>query len=268
MNQYLHGMNLNLSGKNALVCGSSRGIGKASAVELAKLGANITLVSRSEDVMIDALHDLEKSQGQQHDYLVMDLSKPEDVRKKVTGLIAQKSIQILVNNTGGPPPGKIQQADVEAFMDAFQQHLVANHILTKAIIPSMISSDYGRIINIISTSVKQPLDGLGVSNTIRGAVGNWSKTFANEIGPHGITMNNVLPGATATERLAQIINSKAQKTGMSVEDVEEKMKSSIPLRRFGKPEEIGAAVAFLASPAAAYISGTNVVVDGGRTKSL
>lgn len=268
MIQYIHQMNINLSGKNALVCGSSRGIGKAAAIELAALGANVTLLSRTPEKMLKILAALTNADSQNHDFLAVDLSNHEDVRQGILSLLEKKKIHILINNTGGPPPGLAHQAKPANYLDAFNLHLISNQILAQAVIPGMISDGFGRIINVISTSVKQPLDGLGVSNTIRGAVANWAKTLANELGPKGITVNNVLPGATATERLSEIINNKAAKSGMSVEEVAQKMKSSIPLRRFGKPEEIAAGIAFLASPAAAYINGTNLVVDGGRTKSL
>ncbi len=261
-------MNLNLVGKNALVCGSSKGIGKAAAIELAELGASVTLVSRSSETMAAIIGELDHNSGQHHDFLVADFTNSEDLNKKIKLLVLSKPIHILVNNTGGPPGGPIVDADTEAFLQAFHNHLICNHILTQAVIKGMKESGYGRIINIISTSVKQPLDGLGVSNTIRGAVANWAKTMANELGPHGITVNNVLPGATNTERLYQIVENKAKKTNQHVDDVALSMKASIPLKRFATPGEIAAAVAFLASPAAAYINGINLPVDGGRTKSL
>jgi 3-oxoacyl-[acyl-carrier protein] reductase len=261
-------MNLNLQDKNALVCGSSKGIGKAVAIELAKLGANVTLLARSSDKLAAVKAGLDQTSGQQHDFLVADFSQPEDLKKKVRELVSKKPIHILINNTGGPPGGPISEAETTAFLDAFRKHLICNHILTQAVAKRMEEEAYGRIINIISTSVKQPLDGLGVSNTIRGAVANWSKTMANELGRKGITVNNVLPGATSTERLQEIIQNKAKKTGQTPDAVSRNMKNSVPLGRFADPAEVAAAVAFLASPAAAYINGINLPVDGGRTKSL
>jgi 3-oxoacyl-[acyl-carrier protein] reductase len=261
-------MNLSLVGKNALVCGSSKGIGKAAALELATLGATVTLVSRSSETMADIVQELNQEHEQAHDFLVADFSDSDDLKKKIKMLVMKKPIHILVNNTGGPPGGPIVEAEPGAFIQAFHNHLICNHILTQAVIKGMKESGYGRIINIISTSVKQPLDGLGVSNTIRGAVANWAKTMANELGPHGITVNNVLPGATETERLQQILENKAGKTNQSIENVTATMKNAVPLKRFAKPEEIAAAVAFLASPAAAYVNGINLPVDGGRTKNL
>ena len=261
-------MELSLKGKNALVGGSSKGIGKAAAVELALLGANVTLVSRNPERLAAALGVLDQSRGQHHDFLAADFAEPEDLKRKVAGLLATKPIHILVNNTGGPPGGPAADANPGEFLAAFHAHLICNHLLTQAVLPSMKTAGYGRIINIISTSVKQPLDGLGVSNTIRGAVANWAKTMANELGQFGITVNNVLPGATMTGRLDEIAEARSAKSGISKELVFENWKKEIPARRIGQPEEVAAAVAFLASPAAAYINGINLPVDGGRTKSL
>ncbi len=259
-------MNLNLTHKNALVCGSTQGIGKASAKQLAKLGANITLVARNEEKLKTTLKELATDQGQSHNYIIADFQNPENLKQKISA--SSRTYHILINNTGGPAGGPIFNANLEEFEKAFTQHLKCNHVLVQAVVPGMKTEGYGRIINIISTSVKQPLNGLGVSNTIRGAVANWSKTLANELGSFGITVNNVLPGATATERLNEIINNKAKKTGKSIEEVSNAMKNEVPAKRFAKPEEIANAVAFLASEAASYINGINVPVDGGRTKSL
>ncbi|MCI4649369.1 SDR family oxidoreductase [Phaeodactylibacter sp.] len=261
-------MNLDLKGKNALVCGSSKGIGKAAAFELAELGANVTLVSRSADKMAAITKEMARVKGQQHDFLAADFTDTADLRKKVRGLTATKPIHILVNNTGGPPGGPITEAELEEFTKAFTTHLICNHLLAKAVLPGMRKEGYGRIINVISTSVKAPLPGLGVSNTVRGAVGNWAKTLANEVGADGITVNNILPGATNTGRLQEIIEKKASATGKSIEDVTTAMQSSIPLQRFAEPGEIGAAIAFLATPAAAYITGVALAVDGGRLKNM
>ena len=262
-------MNLNLKNKQAIVCGSTQGIGKAIAVELAQLGANVTLTARNEEKLRTALQDLDTSLGQQHDYLVADFSNPVELNINVKAYLEQQpTVHILVNNTGGPAGGPITDAHSDEFVDAFNQHLIANHLLAKAVIPGMKAANYGRIINIISTSVKQPLNGLGVSNTIRGAVASWAKTMANELGQFGITVNNVLPGATRTGRLESIIENKAKKNDTAVNSIEEDMMKEIPAQRFAEPEEIAAAAAFLATPAAAYINGINVPVDGGRTGCL
>ncbi|OKY27997.1 MULTISPECIES: SDR family oxidoreductase [Thalassotalea] len=262
-------MNITLTNKSALVCGSSQGIGKACAIELASLGANVTLFARNEQSLNKVLALLDTSQGQQHHVLVADFSQPEQVKNAITANIEKHGgIDILINNTGGPTPGPANTADAQAFIDAFQLHLVSNHHLVQAVIPHMKNTGYGRIINVISTSVKQPLPNLGVSNTIRGAVASWAKTLANELGPFGITVNNVLPGATATARLDAIIEGKAAKQNISIEQATDIEKSHIPMRRFAQPEEFAAAAAFLASPSAGYITGINLPVDGGRTSSL
>ena len=261
-------MNLDLTKKNALVCGSTQGIGKASAIALADLGANVTLIARNEDKLKEVVAEL-PNKYQNHHYLVADFSNPEEVAKKVAeDLKRVGTYHILINNTGGPAGGPVFSANVESFEKAFTQHLKCNHLLAQTVVPGMKEVDFGRIINVISTSVKQPLDGLGVSNTIRGAVANWSKTLANELGEFGITVNNVLPGATSTERLSEIIKNKAEKTDKSVEEISRAMKNGIPAKRFAQPGEIANAVAFLASEAASYINGINIPVDGGRTKSL
>lgn len=260
-------MNLELNNKYALVCGSTQGIGKATAIALAEEGVQVTLVARNEQKLQAVLQELPKQRN--HDYIVADFSNPEVLRKNVESYIANKhGFHILINNTGGPKGGPIFLAALEEFQSAFTQHLKCNHVLVQAVVPFMKEAQFGRIVNVISTSVKQPLDGLGVSNTIRGAVANWSKTLANELGEFGITVNNVLPGATGTERLTQIIKNKSAKTGKTEAEAENAMKQAVPAKRFAKPEELASAITFLASKRAAYINGINLPVDGGRTKSL
>ena len=262
-------MDLSLKGKKALVCGSSQGIGKAAAHELATMGADVVLLARNEASLKEALEDLPSDKGQQHGFLVADFSQPQQLKSIIKDYVDKGNfIHILINNTGGPKGGAIKDASPEEFLLAFNQHLICNHILVQAIYPGMIESGYGRIINVISTSVKQPLPNLGVSNTIRGAVANWSKTLANELGGFGITVNNVLPGATNTSRLQGLAKVKSEMTGDSVNEILADMASETPMKRIAQPEEIAAAIAFLASPAASYINGINVPVDGGRTKSL
>lgn len=261
-------MILDISGKTALVAGSTQGIGFAIATELAQLGARCVLIARNEEALKEAISKLNVSAGQQHSYLVADFQHPEQVRETVNAFVQENTIHILVNNSGGPPAGQASDATIEQFEAAFQQHLVCNHILATLIVPGMKEAGYGRIINIISTSVKIPLKGLGVSNTIRGAVASWAKTLANELGKFGITVNNVLPGATGTARLEAIINNKSAKTGASTGDVTDEMLEEIPAGRFGLPHEIASVAAFLATPAAAYVNGTSIPVDGGRTGSI
>ena len=260
-------MDLKLNNKFALVCGSTAGIGKATAISLANEGAIVTLVARNEDKLKQVIAELPNSKN--HSYIVADFSNPEELQTKVFNFISKNhGFHILVNNTGGPAGGPVFTAKIEEFENAFTHHLKCNHVLAQTVVPFMKDEGYGRIINIISTSVKQPLDGLGVSNTIRGAVANWSKTLANELGQFGITVNNVLPGATDTDRLAEIIKNNSAKTGKSVEESANAMKSGVPAKRFARPEELAYAVTFLASECASYINGVNLPVDGGRTKSL
>lgn len=261
-------MDLNLKGKRALVCGSSQGIGKASAIELALMGANVCLLARNEDALKKVLKELAIQEGQEHEILIADFSNPEQLRIVLNNYLKDKNVDILVNNTGGPAGGQAIDASTDQFINAFNMHLICNQILVQAIVPGMKKNAFGRIINIISTSVKTPLKGLGVSNTIRGAVASWSKTLALELGPFGITVNNVLPGFTMTGRLEFLINSIAEKEGKSFEAVKNEMISTIPAGRIADAAEVAAAIAFLASPAASYINGINVPVDGGKTPAL
>ncbi|ALJ06228.1 short-chain dehydrogenase [Pseudalgibacter alginicilyticus] len=260
-------MNLELHNKNALVCGSTSGIGKATAIALAKEGANITLVARNETKLKAVLNELPSPE--KHSYIVADFSNPRDLQEKVIKFIDKNhGFHILINNTGGPRSGEILTATLEAFETAFTQHLKCNHVLAQATVPFMKSEGYGRIINIISSSVKQPIEGLGVSNTIRNAVGNWSKTLSIEVAAFGVTVNNVLPGFTDTERLHNIIKIKATHSETSAEEMAEIMKNYTPIKRFAKPEETAHAILFLASNCASYITGINLPVDGGLIKSL
>ena len=253
----------------ALVCGSTQGIGLAIAQQLANDGFSVVLTARNEERLQQALATLDISKGQIHQYFVSDFTDPIGLKIAITNFIhLNGDIQILINNTGGPKSGPIVDADISEFLGAFNQHLICNHVLMQAVVAGMKAAGYGRIINIISTSVKQPLPNLGVSNTIRGAVASWSKTLANELGAFGITVNNVLPGATNTQRLTEIAKVKADKTGESIAEILAEMGQESPMKRIAEPYEVAAAVAFLASPAASYINGINVPVDGGRTKSL
>ncbi len=263
-------MHTPLTGRYALVGGASQGIGRAIAQALAAEGATCILLARTEGDLRQVRAQLPTPHGQQHLALTVDLAQAEQAADRVAQLIETNSldVHVLVNNAGGPPGGPISQASAAAFRGAIEQHLIANQLLTQLVVPGMQASGYGRIVNVISTSVKAPLAGLGVSNATRAAVANWAKTWANELAPYGITVNNVLPGATRTARLEQILTSRAQRSGRSLAEVEDELLAEIPMGRFGLPEEVAAAVAFLASPAAGYITGTNLTVDGGRTASL
>jgi 3-oxoacyl-[acyl-carrier protein] reductase len=262
-------MNLDLAGKHALVCGGSQGIGRAAAIELAQLGADVTLLARSRDHLDAALSTLPKTHAAQaHAAIAVDMADHTALRAKVEAAANARPLQIFVNNTGGPPGGPAQSAAAHEFLSAFNQHLIAAQTLLQAVLPGMKASGYGRIVNVISTSVKEPIRNLGVSNTIRGATASWAKTLAGELGAFGITVNNVLPGYTRTQRLDQIIAERTRATGKSAAEVEQAMLASVPAGRFASPAEVAAVIAFLASPAAAYVNGINVPVDGGRMQSL
>ncbi len=266
-----------LGGKRALVCGATQGIGRACAFELARLGARVTLLARNADALARVRDELEAAAADAasgggrtgHDDLRADLGEPESVRALVSRHVERTgAVEILLNNAGGPEAGAIVEASPHAFLSAFSAHLISNQVLAQTLVPGMKQSGYGRIINIVSTSVRQPIPGLGVSNTIRGAVAAWAKTLAGELAPFGITVNNVLPGATATERLRSFIRSKARAAGVDEDEVERRMKADIPTGRFAAPEEIAAAAGFLATPAAGYITGVSLPVDGGRMTCL
>ncbi len=261
-------MSIDLKGKTALIGGSSQGIGLGIAQALAQAGASCILIARDETRLQKALASLPQHGDASHQYVLADFSDTDAVRSQVERILQTRSVSILVNNTGGPAAGPILTAEPHAFRKAFEQHLVINHLLVQLVSESMKAQQYGRIINVISTSVKIPLKGLGVSNTIRGAVASWAKTMANELAPYGITVNNILPGATETARLESIIETKAQKSGKSIEEIRQEMLAEIPAGRFGQPEELGALACFLASPLAGYINGSSIPVDGGRTGSL
>ena len=259
-------MELSLKNRNAIVCGSTQGIGKASAIELASLGANVTLIARNESKLLDVLNDLDTNKGQTHSFIATDFRDSEKLKEEVN--LLKSSYHILVNNTGGPAAGPIADANTDSFEEAFRMHLINNQILVQKIVEGMKKEGYGRIVNIISTSVKAPIAGLGVSNTIRAAVANWAKTLSVELGAYGITVNNVLPGFTNTNRLKSLIAKKAENQKKSEKEIASIMKSQVPAARFGEANEVASAVAFLCTPAASYINGINVPVDGGRTKSL
>ena len=262
-------MQLDLGGRHALVCGASQGIGRASAVELAALGADVTLLAHRTEALQALVGALPRTHAaQRHGFIAVDVGDTAALRAQAEALAAAAPMHILVNNSGGPPPGNVLDANPEDFLAAWRQHLLACHTLAQAVVPGMRAAGWGRIVNVISTSVREPIPGIGVSNTTRGAVASWAKTLAGELAPFGITVNNVLPGATRTPRIEQIVAARAQKSGRPLAEVQRAMEAEVPMQRFADPAEIAAAVAFLASPAASYITGVSLPVDGGRLRSL
>ena len=262
-------MQLDLSGRHALVCGASQGIGRASAIELAELGANVTLLARSADTLKAIAENLPRPRpGQQHDWRSVDMLDTTGLQAVATEIVTRRPVHILINNTGGPPGGPANTATLGAFETAFSQHLLAGQTLLQALLPGMRASGYGRIVNVISTSVKEPIAGLGVSNTVRAAVAGWAKTLSAELAADGITVNNVLPGYTRTARLDGLLAAQAAASGRSEDEIAQNMLATVPARRFGEAGEIAAVIAFLCTPAAAYVNGVSIAVDGGRTRAL
>ena len=262
-------MDLNLSGRHALVCGGSDGIGKAAAIELAKLGASVTLLARREDALRAVADALPRADvAQTHGWIAADSNETEALRTRVAAAATAHPFHILVNNGGGPPGGAAHTAPDDAFLAAFRQHLLAAQACVQGVLPGMRDARFGRIVNVISTSVYEPIPNLGVSNTIRGAVASWAKTLSRELAADGITVNNVLPGYTRTQRLEQILRDRSAATGKTQDDVAKGMLATVPAARFADAHEIAAAIAFLASPAAGYINGVSLAVDGGRMQSI
>jgi 3-oxoacyl-[acyl-carrier protein] reductase len=264
-------MNLDLHGKAALVCGGSSGIGLACAAELAGLGASVTLAARDASRLATAVASIPATRpGQTHATLVLDTSDAAKALEAVKADLASRGggYHVLVNNSGGPPGGAMADATAAQLRTAFESLLVSAHVITQALVPGMKAAGYGRIINISSTSAKQPIAGLGLSNAVRAAVSNWGKSLSQELGRHGITVNSVLPGYTETDRLAELFKANSVKTGQSVDAIMAEAVASIPAGRLGAAAEIAAAVAFLASPAAAYVNGVQLPVDGGRLGCL
>ncbi|GGA36620.1 SDR family oxidoreductase [Dyella nitratireducens] len=262
-------MDLNLSGRHALVCGASQGIGRATAIELAELGADVTLLARSAEQLTMLAESLpRKHASQKHTWHSVDMLDTNALKAAAFDIVEANPVHILINNTGGPPGGPIHSAETVAFADTFRQHVLAAHTLLQSVLPGMRDSAYGRVVNVISTSVKEPIPGLGVSNTVRAAMAAWAKTMAIELAADGITVNNVLPGYTRTARLDGILTMQAQKTGRNEQELAKEMAAAVPARRFGEPGEVAAVIAFLCTPAAAYVNGVSIAVDGGRTKAL
>ncbi len=259
---------MSLDGRRALVCGASAGIGRASALALASLGAEVIVLARRAGHLSTLVPELRAAGAPAARALPADLDDRPAVRAAVEALLDdQGPVHVLVNNAGGPPAGPILDADDEDFTVPLGRHLLASHMLVKLLLPGMVEAGYGRIVNIISLSVREPIVNLGVSNTVRGAMAAWAKSLSNELPPQ-VTINNVLPGYTDTERLRSLGATVAERTGQTPEQVEAGWVSGVPLGRLGRPAELGQVVAFLASPAASYVRGVSLPVDGGRIRSI
>jgi 3-oxoacyl-[acyl-carrier protein] reductase len=260
---------IDLTGKRALVCGSTQGIGRACAELLTRQGAEATLLARDESALKEVASILDRKNKQVHHWIVADFRDPQTVRERVAAHLTETGpLHILINNTGGPSSGPLLDARPEDFLTAVTMHVVCNQLLVQALLPGMKAAGYGRIINIISTSVREPIPGLGVSNTTRWAVAAWAKTLSREVAPFGVTVNNVLPGFTDTARLRSLFESRAKREGRPFDEIRDATLQSVPAGRFAAPTEIAAAVAFLASPEASYVNGINLPVDGGRLASM
>jgi 3-oxoacyl-[acyl-carrier protein] reductase len=256
-----------LEGRHALVCGASRGIGRATAHALASRGARLSILARSADRLQALVEPLQRAGSPDVSVVVADLDDREALASTLDGLIAEGPVHIVVNNTAGPPGGPLTQATPDAILTALGRHLLAAHQILQATLPGMSHAGYGRFVQVLSTSVREPIDNLGVSNLTRAAVASWAKTLSREL-PAGVTINNVLPGFTDTDRLASLADAVGERTGRSADQVREAWVGMVPEGRLGRPEELGEAVAFLCSPAASYIRGVSLPVDGGRLRSI
>lgn len=261
-------MNISLKGKKALVGGSSRGIGKAIAQQLAESGASVTLMARSEDKLKRIVNELPTSEGQKHQYLLVDFTDYEKYKSVIFDYFKNNTVDILVNNTQGPSAGSALEKKVDDYQNAFDLLFKSVVFTTELALEHMIKNKWGRIINVASVSVKEPLSYLALSNTIRAAVVTWAKSLSTDIAQHQITINNVLTGYFDTERIHDLNQTKAKQLGISIEEVKSNMEAQVPVKRIGKPEEYGFLVTFLASEKAAYITGINIPIDGGLLKSL
>ncbi|MBT3223482.1 MAG: SDR family oxidoreductase [Proteobacteria bacterium] len=258
---------MELAERHALVCGASKGIGRAAARAMAAQGASLTLVARTESLLQEAKDEALHLGATQATYVVADLDDRHEMLRSLRGHLADRAVHIVVNNTGGPPAGPLLEASESAMLSAFSRHLFAAHGLMQLVLPGMISAQYGRFIQVLSISVREPIPNLGVSNMVRAAMAAWAKSLSREL-PRGITINNVLPGYTDTGRLRELAEDIAERTGQTVGEVQAGWTALTPEERLGRPEEIGEVIAFLASKRASFVRGVSLPVDGGRLFSI
>ncbi|MED4014947.1 SDR family oxidoreductase [Sutcliffiella cohnii] len=261
-------MELNLEGKSALVIASSQGLGRAIATSFVKEGVNVVLASRNEEKLIETMDELKVLNKGSVTYIKTDITKTEDIKKAVQYTVEQNgTIDILINNAGGPPAGTFEQMDDEQWQNAFELNLLSYIRLIREALP-YLKNQGGKIINIASSSIKEPIQGLILSNTFRTGIVGLSKSLATELAPHNILINTVAPGRIATDRVAHLDSVSAERQGISIEEVEKKAKANIPLGRYGHPDEFAKVVTFLASDANSYMTGSSFLVDGGMIKSI
>lgn len=261
-------MNITLEGNRALVGGATSGLGKAIALQLAACGATVTLMARNQGKLKTMLQELPRPSHQTHDYLIVDFENFDDFQERIQAYFDGKSVDILVNNTHGPAAGPAMDIGVQDYQEAFDLLFKTYCFTTSLALPNMLGNKFGRIINVSSMSVQEPLANMALSNSIRAAVVNWAKTLADEVAPHGITVNNILTGSFDTERLKTLHKKQAEQKGINLEVWRQQAAEKIPMRRFGRPEEYGYLAAFLASKFAAYITGTSIPIDGGALRSV
>ena len=262
-------MDLGLSGKVALVAAASKGLGRAIAAELAAEGASIALCARGEEGLERARDEIQRTTKAEVIAIAGDVSRADDVERITRATLERFGrIDILVTNAGGPPSGKFESLTPEMWKQAVDLTLMSVINLTRAVIPGMKERKWGRVINVTSIAVKQPVDGLMLSNSLRSAVTGFARTLANEVAPLGITVNNILPGYTRTERVEQLSEATAKREGITAEAAVGKWEAEIPMKRLGEPREFAALAAFIASERASYITGTSISVDGGWIKGL
>ena len=262
-------MDFQIKNKNAIVCASSQGLGKAAAMELASEGVNIVISSRSEQDLLNVKEEIETSSSVKVISVVADLNKPENIDNLYNKAHSELGpIDILVNNAGGPPPSNFESLNDEDWLKAFNLTMMSSIRLSKLVLPGMKKKNWGRIINISSVSVKTPVPGLFLSNSLRMGVLGWSKALSDEVAPKGITVNSVCPGSTRTSRITKILKSQSESTGRALEEIESVAAAKIPMLRIGEPKELAALIAFLASERASYMTGLAIQVDGGSARTF
>lgn len=262
-------MDFQIKNKTAIVCASSQGLGKAAALELASEGVNLVISSRNEETLLSVKKEIETSTNAKIVSIVADLNKPKDIDNLYAKANSELGpIDILINNAGGPPPSNFDSLNDEDWLKAFNLTMMSSIRLSKLVLPDMKERNWGRIINISSVSVKTPVPGLFLSNSLRMGVLGWSKALSDEVAPKGVTVNSVCPGSTRTARITNIFQSQSEAMGKTIEEIESHAAANIPMLRIGEPKELAALIAFLASERASYMTGLAIQVDGGSARTF